>query len=97
MRLTDKVAIVTGAGSGIGRAGALALAREGAKVVVSDINADNGAATVAAICAAHGEARFIAADVSVATDLRTPRMWHTARRSAASELHGIRMDHEKWA
>ena len=66
MRLKDKIAIVTGAGSGLGRAGALALAREGAKVVVSDINVQSGDATVALIRAAHGEARFIVADVSKA-------------------------------
>jgi meso-butanediol dehydrogenase/(S,S)-butanediol dehydrogenase/diacetyl reductase len=68
MRLKDRIAIVTGAGSGLGRAGALALARAGAKVVASDINAENGAATVAMIQAAHCEARGIAGDVSKATD-----------------------------
>lgn len=67
MRLAGKVAIVTGSGSGIGRAGAVALAKEGAKVVVSDINAEGGAATVGLIRDAGGEARFVAADVSQAS------------------------------
>jgi NAD(P)-dependent dehydrogenase (short-subunit alcohol dehydrogenase family) len=68
MRLKDKIAIVTGAGSGLGRAGALALAREGAKVVASDINAESGSATVAAIRDAGGEARSVVADVSQTAD-----------------------------
>src|SRR5512135_2289053 len=68
MQSHDKVAIVTGGGSRLGRAGALALAREGASIAVSDINADNGNATVEAIRAAGGTARFIAADVSQAAD-----------------------------
>jgi NAD(P)-dependent dehydrogenase (short-subunit alcohol dehydrogenase family) len=59
-----KVALVTGAGSGIGRASALAFAREGARVVVSDINPEGGAETVRAIEAVKGQARFVAADVS---------------------------------
>jgi len=57
-------ALVTGAGSGIGRATALALARDGARVVVSEIEAARGAETVAAIEAAGGEARFVALDVT---------------------------------
>lgn len=64
MRLSGKVAIVTGAGSGLGQAGARALASAGAKVVVSDINEQGGGATVAAIRVAGGEASFISADVS---------------------------------
>ena len=44
--LTGKIALITGAGSGIGRASALAFAREGATVVVSDIIADGGEETV---------------------------------------------------
>jgi NAD(P)-dependent dehydrogenase (short-subunit alcohol dehydrogenase family) len=45
MRLQDRIAIVTGAGAGIGKAIALGLAREGAKVVVNDVNQVNGQAT----------------------------------------------------
>lgn len=68
--LNDKVAIVTGAASGIGRAVALAYARAGAKVVVSDTNADGGEETVALVRAAGGEALFVAADVASAEDCR---------------------------
>jgi NAD(P)-dependent dehydrogenase (short-subunit alcohol dehydrogenase family) len=64
MRLKGKVVVITGAGSGIGRASASALAREGAKVVVSDIDDDGMEATVASIVDAGGEATAIHADVS---------------------------------
>ena len=59
-----KVALVTGAGSGIGRASALAFGRAGARVVVSDVDPVGGAETVRRIEEAEGEARFIKADVS---------------------------------
>ena len=58
-----KVALVTGAGSGIGRASALAFARAGARVIVADVNAAGGAETVRLIEEAEGEARFVSADV----------------------------------
>lgn len=63
------VALVTGAGSGIGRASALAFARAGATVVVSDVDEDGGGATVAAIEDGGGQATFIAADVSREEDV----------------------------
>jgi NAD(P)-dependent dehydrogenase (short-subunit alcohol dehydrogenase family) len=58
-----KVAIVTGAGSGIGRATALGLARAGAAVVVADINEKGGGETVSQVEAAGGRAAFVRVDV----------------------------------
>ena len=58
MRFKDKVALITGAGSGIGRAAAIAFAEAGAKVAVSDVNEDGGRATVAQIKKAGGTAFF---------------------------------------
>ena len=63
-RLTDKTAIITGAGRGIGLAGAKAFAREGAKVVIAEIDADLGRQAEAALRAAGGEATFVRTDVS---------------------------------
>ena len=68
MKLRERVAIVTGAGSGLGRAGACALAREGAQVVVSDIKREAAEATAALIHEAGGEAAAFAADVAVAAE-----------------------------
>src|SRR5919202_3846129 len=64
MRLEGKVAIVTGAGQGIGRAYALRLAQEGARVAVAEIQADKGEETAAAIRAAGGEALALPTDVA---------------------------------
>ncbi len=67
-RLESKVALITGAASGIGRASALLFAREGARVVVADIQDEPGQATAAAIADAGGTALFVHADVSRAED-----------------------------
>ena len=67
--LQDKIALVTGAGSGIGRASSLTLAREGAKVVVSDVNAEGAEATLSAIKERGGDGIFIHADVSKSADV----------------------------
>ncbi len=60
----DKTALITGAGSGIGRAAALAFARAGANVVVADIDPNAGAETIAQIEAEAGTALFVVANVS---------------------------------
>jgi 3(or 17)beta-hydroxysteroid dehydrogenase len=67
-RVGNKVAIVTGAGSGIGRAGAVALAREGARVVATDILQSAAEETAAAIARSGGEAIALAHDVGEETE-----------------------------
>ncbi|MDC0713509.1 SDR family oxidoreductase [Stigmatella sp. ncwal1] len=69
--LSGQTALVTGAAAGIGRATALAFAREGIKVVVSDVDVAGGEETVGHIRAAGGEARFIRCDVTRASEVRT--------------------------
>ena len=66
--LKNKVALVTGASSGIGRAIALVWAREGAKVVVSDVNVQAGEETAALVRCAGGDAIFVAADLGKPED-----------------------------
>jgi NAD(P)-dependent dehydrogenase (short-subunit alcohol dehydrogenase family) len=68
MRLADKVALITGGGSGIGKASSLLFAKEGAKVVVVDLKLDTAETTVDEIRKAGGDAKAFAADVSKAKD-----------------------------
>jgi NAD(P)-dependent dehydrogenase (short-subunit alcohol dehydrogenase family) len=96
MRLSNKVAVITGAGSGMGHAMAERFGREGARVVVAELNPESGAAVAAAITAAGGDAMFVRADVSNAADVRA-LMAATVERyggldvlvnNAAVQLHG---------
>lgn len=69
MRLNNKIALITGSGSGIGRTTALLFAKEGAKVAVVDISEEGGKQTVANIQEQGGDAIFIKADVTRAEDV----------------------------
>jgi NAD(P)-dependent dehydrogenase (short-subunit alcohol dehydrogenase family) len=80
MQLAERVAIITGAASGIGKAAAKLFAREGARIVIADLDEANGQKVVADIVAGGGAAVFVRTDVSKADD---------ARRVAATAL-------EKW-
>lgn len=90
--LEGKVSLVTGASSGIGRAIALAYAREGAKVVVSDVNVAGAEETVSRVRQQGGDAIFVPADVSRAEDcqrLVERTLAHHGRLDAACNNAGI--------
>ncbi len=82
-RVQDKVAFVTGGASGIGRAAALALAAEGARLVVTDLNEQDGAAVAAEIEAAGGESLFLRHDATIESD------WAAAVESALGRFGQI--------
>ncbi|WP_237233545.1 SDR family NAD(P)-dependent oxidoreductase [Sphingopyxis granuli] len=86
-RLAGRVCVVTGSGQGMGRASAIAMAREGAKVVVADINAHSGNETVAMIEAEGGTAKFIA------VDLRNSASIQPLMDQAAATFGGIDVVH----
>ncbi len=79
MKLNKKVVVITGGGSGIGEASAKLFAREGAKIVVADINSETGKAVVKQIKQEGGEATFLRADVSLSADAES--MIQTAVKS----------------
>jgi len=70
MRLQDKATLITGAGSGIGRAIALEFAREGAKLLLAELDEESGKAVAEAVGAAGGEARFQPCDVAKEADVK---------------------------
>jgi len=97
-RVQDKVAIITGSGSGMGKAAALLFAREGAKLVVVDIHEGHGQAVVAEIEQAGGQATFVRADTGREADLknmvthavetfgRVDIFWHNAGIAGAGAI-----------
>ena len=87
MILRDRVAIITGAGSGIGRAGALIMAREGAHVVVADINLANAEETVGLIAEAGGSAESLVVDVTDDKALEAGIAATAARHGRIDILH----------
>jgi NAD(P)-dependent dehydrogenase (short-subunit alcohol dehydrogenase family) len=70
MRLQDKVAIITGAGSGMGRTAALMFAAEGARVVIAEFGEAAGRETVGLVEAQGGQASFVRVDVSAESDAK---------------------------
>lgn len=87
MILRDRVAIVTGAGSGIGQAGAALMAREGARVVIIDRDEAAASATAQAINTAGGSAEAIAVDVTDDESLRDAITSVAARHGRIDILH----------
>lgn len=106
MRLEGKVALITGSGSGIGKETALLFAKEGARVIVSDLNEEAGQETVREIRSDNGEATFIRADVTKPTDVermvqemiraytRVDVLFNNAGISGVGELHNV--EPETW-
>ena len=91
MLLEGKVGIVTGAGMGMGEAVARRWAREGARVIATDVNDEAGHASVEAITAAGGEAHYVHADISSEDD------WQAVTAYAVNELGGLNIVHNNAA
>lgn len=90
--MEGKAGLVTGAGSGIGRAGAIAFANHGGKVVVSDYNEASGHGTVALIKEAGGRAEFLRCDVSDEEQVKARRALISALSALAPALRANHPD-----
>ena len=95
-RVKNKVAIVTGGASGLGKSSAILLAREGAKIVITDVDDENGTKVVQDINNDGGEAIFIKQDVSkeeewkmvIETTIKTYGKLHIVANSAGIGIGG---------
>ncbi|GGB53120.1 oxidoreductase [Lentibacillus populi] len=106
MRLKDKVVIITGAGSGIGKETAILFAKEGATIVVNDLNEDSGQQTIDEIHSNNGKALFIQGNVTKTEDVkylvnevikkfgRIDILFNNAGISGVGQLHEI--EPETW-
>ena len=86
MRLEGKVSLLTGAGSGIGRATALLFAREGSRVVVADISREKGEQSVDMIKSSGGDAAFVQVDVSKSNEVQSMVRFAVERYGALNVL-----------
>lgn len=86
MRLLNKTILITGGATGIGRAAALEMAREGGAILIADRNAEDALSTVSDITAAGGHARFVSCDVTREEEVRSAVQ---AARDWRGALHGL--------